>query len=384
MALALAVFASVTFAGLQSRPPGLDLTGPRLVEIDAAVSEAVRAIDANRLTKPGRHGEPPAQDLLQQVLTADPDHAEALAAMARLIGALSDWGAGFLERSPPDLDGARTYWRKARDLAVAHRVEASTGRLDALSKRIRQRELARAERAVRAEFEASAQHKRTALKHAMEAECAASKRRELAALKRVMEEKLAAAEQAQACPRPEPVQVKIEVPQPSVQPARIRLRSEPHILSEAKAKAMLRTRGLYDRDWNPQGQGIANVFVDGGDGTVSDRATGLMWQQRGSFQLLSLTNALVYVNGLNARRFAGYADWRLPTLEEASSLLEREALNDIMHISSIFDWTQRWIWTADGKEGSAAMWYILFDGGYVNWYGNSGQNYVRACRSIRP
>ena len=67
-------------------------------------------------------------------------------------------------------------------------------------------------------------------------------------------------------------------------------------------------------------------FVDHGDGTVSDRLTGLMWtknaQQGGSN--LAWTAALDYVAGMNAgsRPNYGLTGWRLPNLIEARSLLD--------------------------------------------------------------
>lgn len=67
-------------------------------------------------------------------------------------------------------------------------------------------------------------------------------------------------------------------------------------------------------------------FVDHGDGTVSDRLTGLMWtqnaQQGGSS--LAWTAALDYVAGMNAgsRPNYGLSGWRMPNLIEARSLLD--------------------------------------------------------------
>jgi photosystem II stability/assembly factor-like uncharacterized protein len=67
-------------------------------------------------------------------------------------------------------------------------------------------------------------------------------------------------------------------------------------------------------------------FVDHGDGTVTDRLTGLMWTrdvlQGGSN--LAWTAALDYVAGMNAGTKPNYAHsgWRMPNLIEARSLLD--------------------------------------------------------------
>jgi hypothetical protein len=62
-------------------------------------------------------------------------------------------------------------------------------------------------------------------------------------------------------------------------------------------------------------------FVDHGDGTVTDRCTGLMWQKdmpRGDF---------VWQDGLKyceALELARHSDWRLPNIRELESLVDRE------------------------------------------------------------
>ncbi|MDM8544695.1 DUF1566 domain-containing protein [Desulfococcaceae bacterium HSG9] len=58
-------------------------------------------------------------------------------------------------------------------------------------------------------------------------------------------------------------------------------------------------------------------------GTVTDRNTGLMWQQSGTDKSMSDHEKDDYVRRLNSESLGGYNDWRLPTLEELASLLER-------------------------------------------------------------
>ena len=56
-----------------------------------------------------------------------------------------------------------------------------------------------------------------------------------------------------------------------------------------------------------------NSFVDNGDGTITDRATGLMWMQKDSGKSINWQEALLYAQRL---RHAGYDDWRLPNAKE--------------------------------------------------------------------
>jgi len=53
-----------------------------------------------------------------------------------------------------------------------------------------------------------------------------------------------------------------------------------------------------------------NNFVDNGDGTITDLATGLMWQKSDSSQGMDWEDALTYAE---ESELASYDDWRLPT-----------------------------------------------------------------------
>ena len=61
-----------------------------------------------------------------------------------------------------------------------------------------------------------------------------------------------------------------------------------------------------------------NDFIDNGDGTVTDIATGLMWLEEDSGPM-NWRDALVYCDSLE---YAGYDDWRLPDAKELQSLVD--------------------------------------------------------------
>ena len=65
-------------------------------------------------------------------------------------------------------------------------------------------------------------------------------------------------------------------------------------------------------------------FVDNGDGTVTDRLNQLMWVKNGWLpEFFAATNWWDAMERLKTFRFNGYQDWRLPTVGEWASLVDR-------------------------------------------------------------
>jgi hypothetical protein len=166
------------------------------------------------------------------------------------------------------------------------------------------------------------------------------------------------------------------------------------ISNQMQITDMLAEYDFFDRSRNPRGS-FFNSIVDNNDGTVTDRATGLMWQQSGSSRLYN-GRAKEYVKQLNRQRFAGYGDWRMPTVEELASLLVRKRKNGA-HIDPVFDRKQTLIWTIDRCESQSWSWYkgawlVDFKNGKVSeayWsksygsYSKNTANHTRAVRTVR-
>ena len=62
-----------------------------------------------------------------------------------------------------------------------------------------------------------------------------------------------------------------------------------------------------------------NDFVDNEDSTITDEATGLMWSQDDSGEGMDWEAALAYAEG---SEYAGYDDWRLPSIKELQSIAD--------------------------------------------------------------
>ncbi len=116
------------------------------------------------------------------------------------------------------------------------------------------------------------------------------------------------------------------------------------------------------------------------DNVVHDKATGLTWQQSGSDHSMAFGGVNKYIADLNQVKYAGYSDWRLPTLAEAKSLLDpnKNKTNNLF-INHIFDSKQVWIWTSDSYSASRE-WVVYFYNGYCNCNGIGGTGLVRAVR----
>ncbi len=65
-----------------------------------------------------------------------------------------------------------------------------------------------------------------------------------------------------------------------------------------------------------------NQFVDQGDETIVDNATGLMWAKADSGAGTNWQDALAWVQTKNAANYLGHSDWRLPNAKELQSIVD--------------------------------------------------------------
>ena len=83
-----------------------------------------------------------------------------------------------------------------------------------------------------------------------------------------------------------------------------------------------------------------NQFVDNGDETITDNATGLMWMKNDNGKGVLWENALSYSEGF---KYAGYTDWRLPNAKELQSIVDyarSPATTNSAAIDPVFNCTQ--------------------------------------------
>jgi hypothetical protein len=137
----------------------------------------------------------------------------------------------------------------------------------------------------------------------------------------------------------------------------------------------------------------ANRYADQGDKTIVDTQTKLQWMQFSLGQLwdgkanlseakrYNWQEALAAADTLNqSGGFAGYQDWRVPTVDELKTLVERGKKPAINH--TMFPATPPsffWSSSPDSSHTNSA-WAVYFYGGNAHWYGKTSYYYLRLVR----
>lgn len=150
-----------------------------------------------------------------------------------------------------------------------------------------------------------------------------------------------------------------------------RPRKEPVRISPGKARTFF---GLDDL-WRPR-QNNFSRFHALDDHRILDQSTGLTWQQAGSPYPLTWIQAKAYIQNLNCMQSAGTASWRLPTVDELMSIVTQPSQGLDLCMESVFDPSQKWLWSAD-KRSFMAAWYLSMDLGFVSWQDMTGYYYVK-------
>jgi hypothetical protein len=119
-------------------------------------------------------------------------------------------------------------------------------------------------------------------------------------------------------------------------------------------------------------------YTDNGNGTVTDKVTGLMWQQTVPAGTYTWEQAKAYCPTLT---LAGHSDWRLPTRIELVSIVDfgrRAPAIDTTYFPST---PSNLFWSSSPLAGlSSYAWVVIFETGFSYSYGVSSSNWVRCVR----
>jgi len=146
---------------------------------------------------------------------------------------------------------------------------------------------------------------------------------------------------------------------------RVTLPGEPAIIGEDDLGAIMWRWNFYESEYNPDGR-FANAFAAGPHpDTVLDQRTGLMWQ-RGGIDIGSIRQIQRQAKELNGKRFGGFDDWRLPSLEEAMSLMEPRKNAKGVYLALCFSKEQPFIFVAAQRK-PGGYWFVDFKQGRAFW-----------------
>jgi serine/threonine protein kinase len=164
----------------------------------------------------------------------------------------------------------------------------------------------------------------------------------------------------------------------------LHLRTAYATLSHDEVESMVRRFSFFDDSYNKAGvyKGDIEKKVFNGRTVIVDQKSGLMWHPGGTSQEVQYRKIAKWIRDLNRDQYAGFSDWRLPTLEEAASLLRREKNNMGLYTDPIFSGTQKRIWTGD-RFGSKDWWVARFYIGILQASPANSTHYVRPVREIK-
>lgn len=123
---------------------------------------------------------------------------------------------------------------------------------------------------------------------------------------------------------------------------------------------------------------LISVFKDNGDGSVTDLATSLIWQQTNNILSLSQAGATTYCLNLV---MAGSRNWRLPEIKELGSLIDFRLVSPVID-TQVFP-TPRFqlYWTSSSTASNPSRaWFVDFESGFLFSALKSQLNNVRCVR----
>ncbi|MCP4150535.1 MAG: DUF1566 domain-containing protein, partial [bacterium] len=166
--------------------------------------------------------------------------------------------------------------------------------------------------------------------------------------------------------------------------SRIRLRSKYTTLSKGQVKTMLRKYNFYDKYYNRTGhfKHILKLQTINETKVVLDKTTGLIWHQAGSPEYMKFDLAQKWVEALNEQQYAGHSNWRMPTLEEAASLMENKENYHGLFLSTLFSNELKYSFSGD-KSDDNKIWAIDFFGGDVSCVPLKYESYILPVCSMK-
>ncbi len=120
------------------------------------------------------------------------------------------------------------------------------------------------------------------------------------------------------------------------------------------------------------------LLQNNSNGTVTDIATGLTWQQEDDSSLRDWYEAILYCYSLE---LATKSDWRIPNIKELASIVNYRVDNPSIDNTLFLLTNPSDYWSASSDANSISnAWIVNFTRGNVNTNGKTGDNYIRCVR----
>ena len=138
--------------------------------------------------------------------------------------------------------------------------------------------------------------------------------------------------------------------------------------------AMVVRKNIFDLQRNPGGSFRHEYEIRDAAGLrlIHDRATGLVWTRQRHPVRMSLEKIGEWIASLNRVGYGGIGDWRLPTVEEAAALLEKNPGDAKLFLNAVFGEDIQSIWTGDGFSESRS-WTVDFRNGQIAYAKNKSR-----------
>jgi hypothetical protein len=143
------------------------------------------------------------------------------------------------------------------------------------------------------------------------------------------------------------------------------LPSEPDYINDDQIADVIRKWNFFDSEYNPSGRFENSLVSSTSPEVIIDQRTSLMWQRDG-LDINSIRTIQKKIEEVNKQNFAGFSDWRLPTMEEAMSLMEPEQNIKGVFLKLCFSKEQPFIFVAAQRK-PGGYWFVDYKQGRAFW-----------------
>jgi len=135
-------------------------------------------------------------------------------------------------------------------------------------------------------------------------------------------------------------------------------------LSKDDLSAELKRMNIFDSTLNKEGTAVSDfsIIKQAGIDLIINKKTRLTWHNTGSEEIIDYRTALYWIRELNDAEYGGFNNWRLPTVLEALSIVNKgvkikNGTDIIKHASENIDV----FWTCTKSVVEDNRWIILTD-----------------------